>query len=314
MIEFGKTLRLAREAKGLTIDDVAEMTRIMPHTIANMEREIFTDIIAPIYGRGFVKLYCEAVGIDHRPMVEEFMEIYNGNREAVIIERTSPQSGESAAISPSPATEPLAPTEPATDPLTVGSAPESEPSIPPAPAADPAIEPATPTTQEDLFALEGESITAREPPPRTPLRFPAPDAPFSPGELDPIAAAQNYNAALADEAGKKTSAKPTYSRYSSPLDNHPEVRPRFKIPAINPAVWRIGLVATGAILLLWLVITGIRALYRATMPEVPKAETAISAPADPGADAKGGVAPSSGNRTSGRKEVNLPPLYIDGNQ
>ena len=285
----------------------------MPHTIANMEREIFTDIIAPIYGRGFVKLYCEAVGIDHRPMVEEFMEIYNGNREAVIIERTAPQSAEPAPVSSSPETAAPAPTVPAAEPETVGPAKAEAAAIQPLPEPPPAVTSATSTSQEDLFALEGESITAREPPPRKPLHFPAPDDPFSPGELDPIAAAQNYNAALADETGKKTSPKPTYSRYSSPLDNHPEVRPRFKIPAINPAVWRLGLVATGAILLLWLVITGIRALYRATMPTVPEAESAISAPAVPESGANGGTS-SPEEKASGRKPVKLPPLYIDGNQ
>ena len=45
MMEFGKTLKLAREARGLTVDDVAEMTRIMPRTIENLEREIFSDIV-----------------------------------------------------------------------------------------------------------------------------------------------------------------------------------------------------------------------------------------------------------------------------
>ena len=80
MIEFGKTLRLAREAKGYTVSQLAEMTRMIHQTIEDLENENFTRIAAPIYGRGFVKLYCEAVGLDPKPMIAEFMEIFSGNR------------------------------------------------------------------------------------------------------------------------------------------------------------------------------------------------------------------------------------------
>ena len=64
MIEFGKTLRAAREAKGYTVSQLAEATRLMHQVVEDLENENFTRIPAPIYGRGFVKLYCEAVGLD----------------------------------------------------------------------------------------------------------------------------------------------------------------------------------------------------------------------------------------------------------
>ena len=63
------------------------MTRMIHQTIEDLENENFTRIAAPIYGRGFVKLYCEAVGLDPKPMVAEFMEIFSGNRELGIKER-----------------------------------------------------------------------------------------------------------------------------------------------------------------------------------------------------------------------------------
>jgi len=84
MIEFGETLRKAREAKGLSTSDIANKTHIMVQLVEALEREDFSRIVAPIYGRGFVKLYCETVGLDPKPLVAEFMEIYNGNRPAVI--------------------------------------------------------------------------------------------------------------------------------------------------------------------------------------------------------------------------------------
>ena len=69
MIEFGKTLRMAREAKGLTPGQVAERTHMIVQTVEGLEREDFSKIVAPIYGRGFVKLYCEAVGLEPKPLV-----------------------------------------------------------------------------------------------------------------------------------------------------------------------------------------------------------------------------------------------------
>lgn len=87
MMEFGNTLRIAREAKGFTQAQVAEMTHMAPATVADLENENFGRIAAPIYGRGFVKLYCEAVGIDPKPMIDEFMAIYNGERDTGIRER-----------------------------------------------------------------------------------------------------------------------------------------------------------------------------------------------------------------------------------
>ena len=80
MIEFGRTLREAREAKGLSISQVAETTRIMHSIVDGLENENFSGIPAPIYGRGFVKLYCETVGLDPKPMIAEFMEGTAGRR------------------------------------------------------------------------------------------------------------------------------------------------------------------------------------------------------------------------------------------
>ena len=139
MIEFGETLRKAREAKGLSAGDIAKTTHIMVQMVEALEREDFSRIVAPIYGRGFVKLYCEAVGLDPKPLVAEFMEIYNGNRPAVI-RMAEPEPREEAARE---AAEP----EPA---------PAAEP-----PAADPelaaAAEPAAAKEESPSFALEQEN-------------------------------------------------------------------------------------------------------------------------------------------------------------
>ena len=86
-MEFGKSLREAREAKGYTTAQIAETTHMLVSIVEGLEKEDFSRIAAPIYGRGFVKLYCEAVGLEAKPFVEEFMEIMNGNRCVTIKER-----------------------------------------------------------------------------------------------------------------------------------------------------------------------------------------------------------------------------------
>ena len=100
MMEFGKTLRTAREAKGYTVSQLAEMTRLAPSVIENLENEDFSRIAAPIYGRGFVKLYCEAVGLEAKPFVDEFMNIVNGDYEPRIRERSAAPEEPSAAPEP----------------------------------------------------------------------------------------------------------------------------------------------------------------------------------------------------------------------
>ena len=87
MMEFGKSLRAAREAKGYTTAQLAEATHLAPSVIDNLENEDFSRIAAPIYGRGFVKLYCQAVGLDPKPFISEFMDILDGKRELAIKER-----------------------------------------------------------------------------------------------------------------------------------------------------------------------------------------------------------------------------------
>lgn len=143
MIEFGKTLRSAREAKGYTVSQIAEMTHLKSSAVEGLENEDFSMIAAPIYGRGFVKLYCEAVGLEPKPLVDEFMAIMNGEHEIAIKERPVAES-------------PVASEPPPPPPPTPTSAPEEpdlfrqDPLPPPAPTVpQPAPAPVTPSVSEE---------------------------------------------------------------------------------------------------------------------------------------------------------------------
>lgn len=154
MIELGQSLRQAREAKGLSMAELAELTHMGTTTIEELENEDFSRIPAPIYGRGFIKLYCEAVGLEPKPYIDEFMSIYNGDREPVIRERI-------AEASPDPAA-------PVVEPVAAMPEPVSKP--PPEPTE---VNAATPAEMElgDLFAA------AAEPPPAPKAEIHKPELP-----------------------------------------------------------------------------------------------------------------------------------------
>lgn len=120
MMEFGKSLKQAREAKGLSVAQMVEETHLAPTTISELENEDFSHIAAPIYGRGFVKLYCEAVGLDPKPFVNEFMEIFSGNHDSAIRERPV------ATPEPEPEERPVAAPEPEDTDHPAATAPEPE--------------------------------------------------------------------------------------------------------------------------------------------------------------------------------------------
>jgi cytoskeletal protein RodZ len=138
MIEFGKTLREAREAKGYSISQLAEATHLMHQIVQDLENENFSKIAAPIYGRGFVKLYCEAVGLDPVPLVAEYMAIQNGEREATIrVRSVAPPPPPPPPPAPEPAPAPVNEPKPMALPLDepVAAAPKRPlaPLRPPAP-------------------------------------------------------------------------------------------------------------------------------------------------------------------------------------
>lgn len=74
MFSPGATLRAAREKCKLTQQEVAEATRIKAGIIDAIENNDFSGIAAPLYGKGFIKLYAECVGLDPQPLIRDYME------------------------------------------------------------------------------------------------------------------------------------------------------------------------------------------------------------------------------------------------
>lgn len=285
MMEFGKTLRAAREAKGYTVSQVAEMTRLMSSIIEGFENENFSMIAAPIYGRGFIKLYCEALELDPKPFVAEFMEIFNGNRDLGIKERP---------LSAPPPLEPQPPAGGLEDAAPSAEMPPLAPQVQPAP-----VEAAAPPPAADLFATPAApAYVAPQPPPAS--APPAPKAPLAP---------------VSSSSQEKTEDNQRLSRYAAPIR---EYKPRVSF-SLPPNFWRLALLVIVMLVVVWGLCLGVRALYRATSASVPaEGQTAVaseSAPA-PAPKAQTAKEDASLQKTPGapaapREKIEIPPLYID---
>src|SRR3569833_1032560 len=77
---IGDRLRIAREAKGLSLDDVARQTRIPIRHLEHIEREEWDSLPAITYSVGFVRSYATAVGLDGPAMGAELREQLGATR------------------------------------------------------------------------------------------------------------------------------------------------------------------------------------------------------------------------------------------
>jgi cytoskeleton protein RodZ len=140
---LGEILKNARLQKGLTTSQVAESTHLMVQVVECLEKEDFRRIAAAIYGRGFVKLYAQFLGLDPDPLVRDFVELYDGAKPPAVKTRAV-HSEETAA--PASAAPKAADTPPAQRPVVAIRHPAAAPkeaAIPPVqkpvPAAGPVI-------------------------------------------------------------------------------------------------------------------------------------------------------------------------------
>ncbi|HEU4619555.1 MAG TPA: RodZ domain-containing protein [Gammaproteobacteria bacterium] len=71
---LGESLRSAREAARLSLEQAGEELRIEPKFLAALEEERYDAIGIPVFAKGYLKLYCEYLGLDYarlRPLYEE---------------------------------------------------------------------------------------------------------------------------------------------------------------------------------------------------------------------------------------------------
>lgn len=77
-VSTGEQLKRAREAKGLSLDDVASQTRIPIRHLQAIEREDWDALPAPTYAVGFARNYANAIGLDGAAIGLELRERLGG--------------------------------------------------------------------------------------------------------------------------------------------------------------------------------------------------------------------------------------------
>ena len=68
----GNTLRERRKQQSLTASQAAAGTRLKLQVIEALENEDYDRIPAPIYVKGFMKIYAEYLGLDPQPLIDEY--------------------------------------------------------------------------------------------------------------------------------------------------------------------------------------------------------------------------------------------------
>src|SRR5579871_247046 len=80
---LGERFRAAREARGLSLSDVAEQIRIRSVYLSAIEEENWQAIGAPVYIRGFLRTYARFLGLDSEDVVAQFNGTAQGSSEPV---------------------------------------------------------------------------------------------------------------------------------------------------------------------------------------------------------------------------------------
>ena len=80
---IGESLRLAREEKGMTLEDVRDKTRISLSVLHNLEQDRFSELPNPIYVRNYLRTLAGLYGLDIEPLLERYDEGVRGGPETV---------------------------------------------------------------------------------------------------------------------------------------------------------------------------------------------------------------------------------------
>jgi cytoskeleton protein RodZ len=63
MTGLGAYLRELRERQGMSIDELSRATRVLHHYLEALEADDYRSLPAPVFARGFIKAYCQAMGV-----------------------------------------------------------------------------------------------------------------------------------------------------------------------------------------------------------------------------------------------------------
>jgi cytoskeletal protein RodZ len=78
--DFGASLRVAREGRGLTLQDISEVTKISIGVLQALEQNDIARLPGSVYNRSFVRTYAREVGLDPAATVDAFLDAFPEQR------------------------------------------------------------------------------------------------------------------------------------------------------------------------------------------------------------------------------------------
>ena len=93
MGKFGDKLRRERELRGVTLDEIAEATKIGTRSLRALEEERFDQLPGGIFNKGFVRAYARFLGLDEEQAVSDYVTAQSDQPEkADVMERMAAQA------------------------------------------------------------------------------------------------------------------------------------------------------------------------------------------------------------------------------
>jgi cytoskeletal protein RodZ len=77
---IGEILREARHQKKLSLEEASRATKIKLEILEKLESDEFDRLAAPMYTKGFLKLYAEYLGLDSQFVVDSYLRSQGGLR------------------------------------------------------------------------------------------------------------------------------------------------------------------------------------------------------------------------------------------
>ncbi|MGB9779735.1 helix-turn-helix domain-containing protein [Caldanaerobacter sp.] len=84
MNELGEFLKSERLKRGMTLEEIQEITKIRTRYLKAIEDGDFSVMPAMVYAKGFVKSYAEALGLDGNEIVKKYEHLFKEKEEDVV--------------------------------------------------------------------------------------------------------------------------------------------------------------------------------------------------------------------------------------
>ncbi|GAA5345533.1 helix-turn-helix protein [Planifilum fimeticola] len=93
-MEIGTQLRRAREAMGLSLEDVQQQTKIHAEYLHALENDRFDSLPSPFYVRAFLRTYARCLGMDPQSLLDRYERLNQGGADsAARFRRARPAQG-----------------------------------------------------------------------------------------------------------------------------------------------------------------------------------------------------------------------------